>query len=568
VLTDLVSLDDVRGHEATAWATARQLERLTELGYTWEKLPQPTAQPRRMRRDLKSGALISYPSYGEYVAMMNAFAEDRPDICRLHRIGWSQQGREVLVLQITNNPGVEEDEPEVFCTSTMHGNEATGFVLLLNLVDDILTSYRADPAGDHEEQVTHLVEELEIWINPLANPDGYVANSRYLASGFPQYPAANDPAGREAETQVIMNWQFGESFTCSANFHGGALVVNYPFDNYYGGTQYTPDDDMFIYISEEYSQYNLPMWNGDWYHGITNGADWYTITGGMQDWNYLYMGCNDVTIELGTKSPPASEIGKYWDDNRESMLAYLETCLIGVRGVVTNGSSGVPLDATISVVGRDHEIYTDPDVGDYHRMLLPGTYALTFEATGYDPVTVEDVVVQAGDPTYLDVAMGPTPQVTLSYPAEMVSPNGGESLETGVPTTVAWSGGDASTQFHVQYTDNYADILTLLTDGFENGSFDPAYSTGGNANWYVDSTIANAHTGKYSARAGTITHSQTSWLTRTVSGEGQLTFWYKVSSEANYDFFNFLIDGDRKVHASGTTGGWTRFTAPLSLAAT
>ena len=61
---------------------------------------------------------------------------------------------------------------------------------------------------------------------------------------------------------------------------------------------------------------------------------------------------NEVTLELGsTKSPPYSQIPGYWDDNRESMLAYMETCLIGVRGIVTDVDSGAPLAATVTVVG-------------------------------------------------------------------------------------------------------------------------------------------------------------------------------------------------------------------------
>ena len=69
----------------------------------------------------------------------------------------------------------------------------------------------------------------------------------------------------------------------------------------------TPDDDLFVFISEQYAQPNSPMWNSStFYHGITNGADWYTVNGGMQDWDYRYLGCNEVTIELGNQKQPAA----------------------------------------------------------------------------------------------------------------------------------------------------------------------------------------------------------------------------------------------------------------------
>lgn len=59
--------------------------------------------------------------------------------------------------------------------------------------------------------------------------------------------------------------------------------------------------------------------------GITNGAQWYIVTGGMQDWNYLATGCMEITLEIGCyKYPNASELPNYWTDNREALLTYME----------------------------------------------------------------------------------------------------------------------------------------------------------------------------------------------------------------------------------------------------
>lgn len=500
----------------------------------------------------------SYRTYSQIGTFMQGVANDHPGIARLHDLGLSEQGRHLWALQITDNPDIEEDEPEFRYISTMHGDEWVGNEMCLYLIDHLTDNYGSDPT------VTDLVDEIDIWIVPLMNPDGYVNTRRENANwvdlnrDFPDpYTSPNNTtAGRAAETAVIMNWSFASSFTLSANIHTGALVANYPFDNNPSGSSvYTasPDDDMFIWISEEYSQHNSPMWNsGSFYHGITNGADWYAIDGGMQDWNYVYMGANEVTLELSdTKIPSASQIPTYWNQNRDSMLAYMATSLVGVRGVVTDASSGLPLDATVTVVGRDHEIYTDPDAGDYHRMLLPGTYDLLFETDGYDSLTVSGVVVSSGDATRLDVALDPPPQI--------VSPNGGETLYTGVATDVTWIGGPGA-QYHVQYTDNYGD-MDVTTDGFESGALDPnAYATGGNADWYV--TTSSAHSGSRSARAGDVSNDQSSWMTRTVGG-GDVSFWYRVSSESGYDFFNFYIDGDLEIQASGS-GSWQSYATTLA----
>ena len=491
-----------------------------------------------------------YPTYDQIVSTLQNRAAQYPAICQAVNLGPSSTNKDIWALRITDNPGVEEDEPEFKYISTMHGDEVTGVVMCLNLSDYLLTNY------SFLERVSTIVNNADIWIVPCMNPYGYINNTRYNATGmdlnrsFPEGSTGepNTINGRPKEVQTIMLWSFAQSFTLAANFHGGALVVNYPFDNDGQGSQFspTPDEDMFVWISEEYSQHNLPMWNSsEFYHGITNGAAWYAISGGMQDWDYRYMGGNEVTIELGnTKSPPYSQMPTYWDNNRESMLSYLETVFVGVRGVVTDANTGAPLAATVQIVGRDHNVYTDPDVGDYHRMLLPGAYQVRFSATGYDTVTLP-VTVNSGAATRLDVQMGPSARITY--------PDGGETLTVNVPATVTWIG-NPTAQFHVQQTANYGETGSV-SDDFERTSLGANYTTGGNANLAISST--SSHSPTRSAKAGTISHNQQSWMKRTLSGS-QVSFWYRVSSESGYDFFNFYVDGDRKVHASGTVN-WTQF---------
>ncbi|HNQ24184.1 MAG TPA: M14 family zinc carboxypeptidase [Phycisphaerae bacterium] len=495
----------------------------------------------------------SWTTYAEIGPTLLSYETSYPTLAKRYNIGSSYQGRSLWAIRLSDNVLVEEDEPEFKYISTMHGDEIVGTKMCMMLIDWLLTNYGTDP------DATNIIDNVELWIVPLMNPDGYDRSPRIrenaqgydLNRNFPDYGDPNTPTGRPTEVQVIMNWSFGRSFTCSANLHTGALVINYPFDNEDSGSRYTPDDDLMIYISEQYSYYNQPMWNGSFYHGITNGATWYFVWGGMQDWNYHFMGNNEVTIELSTtKQPAASTIPTYWSNNRQSMLAYIQTCLIGVRGLVTDATSGRAVAATVRVVGRNHDIFTDPDVGDYHRMLMPGTYDLTFSATGYDPLRVNNVVVGSGNAARLDVQLYGAP--TVAYP------NGGEELESGLPATVTWTGNPAA-QFQVQYTDNYGD-MAAVSDGFESGTLGPAYTSGGGAAWLV--TTSSYHTGTRSARAGAITHNQTSWLQRNANG-GNLRFWYRVSSEASYDFFNFYIDGNRQLHLSGTVA-WTQYSTTLS----
>ena len=125
-------------------------------------------------------------------------------------------------------------------------------------------------------------------------------------------------------------------FTASANMHEGAVVVNYPYDAYADrnaqyGPHLAPDDATFKFLSHLYADKHAFMARSrEFPGGITNGADWYEIVGGMQDWNYVGAGCMETTFELSQdKYPAASRLPSLWDENREALIAYALTASLG-----------------------------------------------------------------------------------------------------------------------------------------------------------------------------------------------------------------------------------------------
>jgi len=208
----------------------------------------------------------------------------------------------------------------------------------------------------------------------------------------------------------MMAWTRDHNPVISANFHGGALLINYPFDNNETGSSVfsptpDPDQDTFLSVSLSYAEKNEPMYNGSFPNGVTNGAEWYAISGGMQDWNYSWYGNFQVTAEISNnKWPAANQLPTFWNDNRESMLAYFERGLEGVGGVVRGADTGAPVAATVLIDDNPFPSYTDPDVGDYHRVVLPGSYTLSVSALGYQTQSFP-VVVTAGLAAQYDVSL-------------------------------------------------------------------------------------------------------------------------------------------------------------------
>lgn len=112
--------------------------------------------------------------------------------------------------------------------------------------------------------------------------------------------------------------------------------------------------------------------------------------------------------------------------------------------------------------------------------------------------------------------------------------------------------------YTVDIAEGVCPCIVQETDGFETGDFTTLpWITSGNANWTI--TAAEKNAGTYSAKAGTITHNQSTSIEFTFDVEsGNITFYRKVSSESNYDWLRFYIDGVQKDQWSGTQN-WTQF---------
>ncbi|KAK1899795.1 Carboxypeptidase D [Dissostichus eleginoides] len=357
--------------------------------------------------------------YADMELFLRKYSSEFPSITNLYKIGRSVEGRELYVMAISDNPTVHEHgEPEFKYVANMHGNEVVSRELMLNLIEYLCSNYGTDP------EVTQLVNSTRIHIMPSMNPDGYEvaiegdeqgysgrnnSNNFDLNRNFPdQFVTITEP--RQPETIAVINWLKSIPFILSANLHGGSLVVNYPYDDDKKGTsEYTPspDDKVFQQISRAYSQENPLMHNGHpcvtlypfeyFEDGITNGANWYNVPGGMQDWNYLNTNCFEVTIELGcVKYPMARELPKHWEQNRRSLLEFIHQVHVGVKGTVSDltDGTGIP-NATINVEGIDHNI-TSARTGDFWRLLSPGTYSITASADGYKSVRTYATVSKGG----------------------------------------------------------------------------------------------------------------------------------------------------------------------------
>ncbi|XP_035919564.1 carboxypeptidase M-like isoform X2 [Anopheles stephensi] len=408
--------------------------------YTFDNL-SVAQDPRAYRPDV--GALdFVYHNHDEMTRYLRATTARYPNLTALYSIGKSAQGRDLWVLVVSASPYEHMlGKPDVKYIGNIHGNEAVGRELLLHLIQYLVSSYGSDP------YIKWLLDNTRIHILPSLNPDGYAASKegtcdggqgRYNSRGFdlnrnfPDYFKQNNKRS-QPETEAVKDWISKIQFVLSGSLHGGALVVSYPYDNtpnarlplssvfhsYLSQPSLTPDDDVFKHLSLTYANNHGKMSRGvacktaspSFENGITNGAAWYPLTGGMQDFNYVWHGCMEVTLEVSCcKFPPAYELRKYWDDNQMSLIKFLAEAHRGVQGFIMDPTGNPVERAQLKIKGRDIG-FTTTKYGEFWRILLPGVYKLEVFADGFVPKDVDFMIVEQ-HPTLLNVTLQPSKRTT------------------------------------------------------------------------------------------------------------------------------------------------------------
>ncbi len=126
----------------------------------------------------------------------------------------------------------------------------------------------------------------------------------------------------------------------------------------------------------------------------------------MQDYNYIWGACLEITLELSCcKYPSRRELPRYWRENQKSLLVYLAEVHRGIRGLVTDANGNAVIKANLKIKGRDIN-FKSSKRGEFWRLLLPGLYTIEASADGYHPLE-QQFSVQDGQVTYLNLQLTP-----------------------------------------------------------------------------------------------------------------------------------------------------------------
>lgn len=302
------------------------------------------------------GSMGGFYTYQEMLDQLDAMAEEYPHLISIRQpIGdiLTHEGRPIYWLRLSDNPDVDEDEPELLYTALHHAREPNSLSQLLFFVWYLLENYEQDA------EIRALVDNTELYLVPCINPDGYLYNETTnpdgggfwrknrrdngdgtfgvdlnrnygfeWATGSGSSPVTNSqtyhgPSGfSEPETQAIRQLCLEHDFRIALNYHTFSNVLIYPWTN--SGLP-TADQHIFGPLAQEMSYQNF------YQPGTIIETLNYLANGSSDDWMY---GEQTEKNKIFAMTP---EVGSsFWptiDRIETNCLATMHMNLTGLRAV-------------------------------------------------------------------------------------------------------------------------------------------------------------------------------------------------------------------------------------------
>ncbi len=501
-----------------------------------------------------------FHTYSENTAFVDSLHLLYPEvISEKWSIGQSHEGRDLWCFRVSDNPNVDEDEPEILIDGKHHAREIMASEFPIMFAEYLAMNYGTDPA------ITWLLDNRELYIVPIVNPDGDVYNESNYPNGGGMWrknrrnngggsygvdPNRNYPynwgldnegssptpdndtyrgpsAGSEPEIQALMALINEHNFRTHDSVHSYSNLTLYPWGYTTGDS---PHHSTYVHMGEEMTKYN----------GYEPGQPsdiLYNVNGGSNDWVY---GAQD---EHGMIFSFTNEIGGssdgFWPDESRRGALFQENIW---PHIYLMRAAGTFIDVnTPYVIGNTKSI--NPGQSGELNFTIENQSVVASAVNLSLTVSSDDAWVQFGEAqrNIGDLAAMSSTTLTNALPVSIDAgcPNGHLAKFT-VTVHMAEGDIDFNLSFMVGTPNN------IFADNFENGT----------GNWTLD--------GPWGA-TGAEYHSFVTSLTDSPSGEhgdnvnasatlngsypaATLSFWHLHDLEDNYDY--------GRVQVSGNGGAW------------
>jgi len=353
-----------------AVVSALDEQKLQNAGFVWQEA-ETQAQAKIQLQAKAAGETVYHsfdePTYGIKDQLVKIQA-DYPQLCRLKTIGYSIQNRPLLAISITGKkrPHHESegkhptDKPEVLFLATHHAREWVATQMAMRLIKYLTTQYGSDA------RITRLLDSTQVWILPVANPDGYeytftnerlwrknlrdndgdgqitIADGVDINRNFADHwgyddegssPVLSDQTYRgpapdsEPETRALEEFVRQRRFKFILSYHTYSDLILYPW----GWQVRTPSFDDPIFKAQAGTDDNPAIWDSLLNIGYDPGvgADLYTTNGEFADWAYARAGTPAYTVEVtlgydGPDTETATYYGFEFPDDEDMVQTVFE----------------------------------------------------------------------------------------------------------------------------------------------------------------------------------------------------------------------------------------------------
>ena len=423
-----LSLDWVKGGIARGLITKSGVEALRAAGFS------PKVIFWDFREENPEAWLVPgyYHSYAAMGAALDSIQDTYPAIAHLDTLGMSLQNRAIWALRITQNAsGGKRGKPKYNINGDHHGNELIGGEAALAFAKHLTSNYAGNPL------VRRLVDESDILIVPMVNPDGREANTRGNSRGvdlnrnygFEWNATGGANPFSEPEIQAMRNLHMRGPYVASMDYHSGTVCALYVW----GFTTMAAMDS--VAIRRACALYDTTFQGG--YGQISRYL--YQVWGGSTDY---YYGCGGDLLALAAElsmsyAPPTTAIDTICLRQNNSLVPLMRETRKGLWGMVRDSVTHRALLARLVVTNRGWCCYSDPEYGDYHKYLYPsaGTYQVMAYANGYDSKTLQ---VTVGADTFAQLDFDLKPNTGLNY-SGFTCPIIRSTRTASVPADLPWT---------------------------------------------------------------------------------------------------------------------------------
>ncbi|MFA5479343.1 MAG: M14 family metallopeptidase [Candidatus Muiribacteriota bacterium] len=283
-----------------------------------------------------------YHTYEQMEKVMDELVKNHSEFISKHTIGKSYEGREIWALKITAEyDEFSEHKPAVLFMGGHHAREWISVEVPIELAVYIAENYKSD------KSITDYVNNYEIWIIPMVNPDGVVYsqnNYKYWRktrrpvsntafgvdpnrnygyhwgeTGASSYPSSDTYKGEkpfsENCTQAVRDLAYEKKFVASISYHSYGELILYPYS--YTNNVMAPDFEELKKVAEEMAKYNN-------YNPIVS-AGLYPAAGDSDDWLYSEIGTFAFTYELAKSFIPNDyQVAEICEVNIKSAVSLLD----------------------------------------------------------------------------------------------------------------------------------------------------------------------------------------------------------------------------------------------------